>query len=361
MTESNPEGTHAAQPPRATVNGREVTLPSRRPPLPGRRAAVAIAGAALLVALLVPTLAYGWVLDDVWSGLGDMVGGWISDICEDQLEQSAGCFDEIGANTVFTSAFDGILGTGSAGVATLAERVARYTIFPVACVFFSLALLMQLFKVAQRMDQTSQIPAVKEVVMLFVWVAICIYVIGHSFELVGGLYELVNGFIQSISPGSAPSLDFDVQLGDDVLSDIGFLFGLGVTALILHVIAIVVAAASNLMFLARGVQIYVYAAFAPLMLSFLAFDELRSWAVGYIKGFVAVLLSGFIMVFAIAAFPYLLAGMLSNTATVTGSTITITVTGGASSTWVIGIIAASCALLLLLIKSGTYAREIIGG
>lgn len=315
---------------------------------------LAVAAVVLLTALLVPVPAFAGIIEDFFQN-------FMSGFVEDQLAQSAGMFEEIGNYGIITSSFDTILGTGAVSIATLAENVAQYTIFPVACVVFSLAIMMQLLKVAQRMDQTGQIPAIKEVVFLFLWVAICIYVIGHSFGLVRDLYSLVLSFINSISPGEAPALKFQADFSDDVLANLGLMFGLGVTGLILHVAALLVAVTSNVMFLARGIQIYLYAMFAPLTLSFLGFDELRPWAVGYLKGLLAVLLSGFIMMFAIAAFPYLLTGMLSSTATVTRDLITIVVDGGANSTWVVGVLAACFGLFMVLVKSGSFAREIMGG
>lgn len=339
---------------RFDVNGVCLTATTeRRVPRLTRRSALALAAVAALAILLVPKLALAGVIEDFFGGF---LSGWI----EDQLNQTVGMFEEIGNYGIITSSFDTILGTGAVSIATLAENVAQYTIFPVACVVFSLAVMMQLLKVAQRMDQTGQIPAIKEVVFLFLWVAICIYVIGHSFGLVRDLYSIVLGFINSISPGELPKLNFDPQL-DGILESIGLMFGLGVTGLILHVAALLVAVTSNVMFLARGVQIYLYAMFAPLTLSFLGFDELRPWAVGYVKGLLSVLISGFIMMFAVAAFPYLLTGMLSSSATVTRDMITIVVDGGANSTWVVGILAACFGLFTILVKSGSFAREIMGG
>lgn len=325
-----------------------------RPPRISRQTVAALAVVAALLVLLVPRLAFGGIIDDFFRG-------FMEGVCDDIFRQIEGMFSEIGHYGSITSTFDTILGTGSVSLVDLAERVAQYTIFPVACVVFSLAIMMQLLKVAQRIDQTGNLPAVKEVIFLFCWVAICIYVIGHSFELVRELYAIVNEFVKSVTVSQAPELKFQTNLGEDFLGNLGFMFGLIVIELILHLVALLVAVTSTVMFLARGIQIYLYAVFAPLTLSFLGFDEMRPWAIGYVKGLLAALISGFIMAFAIAAFPYLLSGMLSSTATVTKDLITITVDGGANSTWVIGILAASLSLFTVLVKSGSFAREIMGG
>ena len=323
-------------------------------PRPSRRAVALAAVAVALAILLVPDLAFGDVIGDFFKNL-------FEGFCDDQFAQIEGMFSEIGDYGGITSTFDTILGTGSVSIADLAENVAQYTVFPVACVVFSLAIMMQLLKVAQRIDQTGNLPAVKEVIFLFCWVAICIYVIGHSFELVRELYAVVNGFVRSVTIDDPPQLKFHTELGDDFLGNLGFMLGLVITEVLLHLVAILVAVTSTVMFLARGIQIYLYAMFAPLTLSFLGFDEMRPWAVGYIKGLLSVLISGFIMAFAIAAWPYLLAGMVSGSAEVTKDLITVNVTGGANSTWVVGILAASFGLFTVLVKSGSFAREIMGG
>lgn len=341
------------------VNGVEITYSPRRDRTVRARAALACAAALLaLAALLLPLPARAGIIEDAIAGIGDFFVEGLSGFCSTLLNDAAEGFETIGANTLFTEPFQTILGSGGASLFTLAQGVAQYTVFPVACTLFGLAILLQLFKVAQRIEGSGTLPGVKDVVFLFVWVAIGMWVLGHSFALVAGVYDLVTSFCAALAPGDAPSLVFTV---DPEGLDFGTVLGIALTCIFIDVLGLIVAAAAQFMFLARGVQIYLYGIFSPLMLSFLPFDELRPWALGFIRGFIAVCVSGFVMIFAVTAFPYLLSGLLSGTATVTADAIEVTVGAGVSATWAIDLVAASVALLLLLIKSGTYAREIIGG
>lgn len=336
-----------------SVNGTTLSASSRAIPRPVR-VALLVAVVTAIITLLMPTVARADWIDDAVSGL-------LEPMVQDSVNNISEAFSTISADQLFTADFEHLLGDQTNAIYSMVQNISRYTIFPVACVMLSLSILMQLLKISQHMDSTGTLPGLKEVAGLFVWCAICMYVLSHSFGLARDFYAIFNGFSEQISP-SSQSVRFVVDLSGTAAGEAaGTAIGMAFTNLVLSLVSLVVAAITKLMFYARAVQIYLYAIFAPLMLAMLGFDELKHWSMGYVKGFLAACLSGFIMVFAMAAFPYILTIGFAGNYTMDGTTMVYTVTSGNSTTWVISVLAAGLCLGLLMIKSGTYAREILGG
>ena len=81
---------------------------------------------------------------------------------------------------------------------------------------------------------------------------------------------------------------------------------------------------------------------------------------GFVKGFLACCLSGIVMVFALSAFPDLLASFIGGAASTTNGVMSIAVSPD-STNWLIGVVASVLAVAGLCLKSGSFAREILGG
>ena len=134
---------------------------------------------------------------------------------------------------------------------------------------------------------------------------------------------------------------------------------------ITYIIAIVIA-------LARSWQLYIYAAFSAIPVSLLGFDETRQMGIGFLKNFAAACLAGAVMMFLFVAYPYVIAGLLPTDPSgglmaldllaLAGSGGTAAATGGVSGVLVLlEFLATSLIFALALIKSGSWAREILGG
>ena len=108
---------------------------------------------------------------------------------------------------------------------------------------------------------------------------------------------------------------------------------------------------------ARAIQVYLMAAFSPIPLSLLALDETRQMGVGYIRNFVSVCLAGIVILVILVSFPIVLAGLNAISAG-TGTPVD-SVVGGLS--YALQYLAMCILLILSLIKSGTWARDVMGG
>ena len=89
----------------------------------------------------------------------------------------------------------------------------------------------------------------------------------------------------------------------------------------------------------------------------MALDETRQVGVGYIKNFVAVCLAGLIILVLLVAFPIVL-GSLNAITPGTGTPID-SVVGGL--TYALQYLAMCILLILSLVKSGSWARDVVGG
>ncbi|MCD8316056.1 MAG: conjugal transfer protein TrbL, partial [Eggerthellaceae bacterium] len=103
--------------------------------------------------------------------------------------------------------------------------------------------------------------------------------------------------------------------------------------------------------------LYIMAAFSPIPLSLLALPESRSAGVGYIKNFAAVSLSGLIILILLISFPIILGSIVA----LTPDTSTPLDTVAAGLTYALQYLAICILLILSLIKSGSWAKNIVGG
>ena len=138
--------------------------------------------------------------------------------------------------------------------------------------------------------------------------------------------------------------------------DVAALIGMIVIALISWLVVLVAYIVALVVCWARAIQLYIMAAFAPIPLSLMALDETRPMGVNYIKNFVSVCLAGIIILVLLVSFPIVLGGL--NAASV-GVPVIDSVIGGLS--YALQYLAMCILLILALVKSGSWARDIMGG
>lgn len=343
-----------------TVNGVAVTVGSklhRRVPI---IVPIALCCAVALVALLAPTpaLAAEWDWTDPLGSMSNWMIEAVNSLAQSGLDGISGTVNDTISKDWFTNGFTALLpGSESTALYDMAKTISRYTIYPVAVTVLSLTFLLQLLKIAQRIDGNSAMPALKEIFILFVVLALCTYAVGHSFSLTKDFYDLVNSWGSRLVRDNNTTL----RLTADLNGDLGAGIYIGLLGLLVTAILMLSNVVTKTMFVARAIQLYLYAIFSPLMLSMLGVDEMRHWAMGYIKGFLACCLSGFVMLFALYAYPYATAAVLGQGATVTGKVYAVTVTSSSAASSFTSIICISFAMALLCINSGSYARDILGG
>lgn len=329
------------------VNGVPLEVDTRFRWTRGKLACLALA--LVLAVVAIPLMANANPIDDI---LNDWSQGCINTIAQS--------ISEIGKSVEMTNNFAHLISSEGGlpnAMYTASIRFAKNVVWSSAVAMLSLSFLLQLMKVAQRIDGNAAMPALKEVLMLAVTFTICVWVLGHSFFLARDFYDLVNSWARGIQADAMPSTVTVVTTGADA-ADWWSLFWPNLFAGIAGTLGAVVV---QVMFTARALQIYLYAAFAPLMLSMFMVDELRPWAMGFTRGFLACCLSGVVMVFATSAFPALLSSFLGGSAVTANDVMTITVDLSGGGDCLTGILVSILAVCGLCLKSGSFAREILGG
>ena len=89
----------------------------------------------------------------------------------------------------------------------------------------------------------------------------------------------------------------------------------------------------------------------------MALEEGRQVGVGYLRNFAAVCLAGLVILVVLVSFPIVLGGL--NAASAGTGTPVDSVVGGLS--YALQYLAMCVLLILALVKSGSWARDIVGG
>ena len=138
--------------------------------------------------------------------------------------------------------------------------------------------------------------------------------------------------------------------GPHYLSSLGRKQPVGTKQLAAYVVALVVC-------WARALQLYIMAAFAPIPLAFLGMDATRQIGLGYLKSFGAVCIAGVIILVLLISFPLVLGG-LTGANPGTGTPADAVANG---LTYALQYLAMCVLLILALVKSGSWARDIVSG
>lgn len=266
----------------------------------------------------------------------------------------------IGYSGILGADFQNMLTTsGTVSMYDISHTVWQVAILPIGCGVLSLVFTIKLIQISQRMDGNQSLPGVKDVVFLLVFFAVFLFLVQNSFELMQAIYEVVGLAIQRVSTafGTGGALDLatvSIVTTDD---DVPALVAMLVVSLISWLLVLVAYVVSPVVCWARALQLYVMAAFSPIPLSLMALDETRQVGVGYLKNFTAVCIAGLIILILLISFPIILGGL---TGANPGSGTPID--GIANDlTYALQYLAMCVLLILSLVKSGTWARDIVSG
>lgn len=342
-----------------------------------RRAMTVLPLVMLVTLFVLPIPAHASVFN-----VAEDINGWI---CHLILSGAERCFDifnslaqDVGSDSI-TGSLDTLLGTtaGSTGNSLwdLVKTVHSTLVIPVASGILTLFMLVQTIKISQRIDATGTLPALKEIVFLGVSFAIFSWLIVNSLDLLKQVFTIFNNFSGGFGakdPTSSPlgsSVSFGLTDDQYKSADIGSCLVTllcSVLSILTGILAYIVA---KVVALARAVQLYVMAVFAPIPFALLGFDETRQMGVGFLKNFCAAALAGAIMMFLLIAYPYIVTSVTSGNAWGSDfmTSMAMFITDPAGSTVMVALealltwLATSILLILGLVKSGAWAREILGG
>ena len=197
------------------------------------------------------------------------------------------------------------------------------------------------------------------VVFLLVFFAVFLFLLQNSFDLMASVYEVCGLAIDRVEAlfGAGGALDLPevsvVTTDDDIPSLIAML----VVSLISWVVVLAAYVVALVVCWARALQLYIMAAFAPIPLAFLGMDATRQIGLGYLKSFGAVCIAGVIILVLLISFPLVLGG-LTGANPGTGTPADAVANG---LTYALQYLAMCVLLILALVKSGSWARDIVSG
>lgn len=315
----------------------------------------------------------------------DWLNGWI---CEALANIALWIFNvynyivnQIGNVSFITGSLSTIFGGES--VWNVVTTVHQTLVIPLGESILALFMLVQLVKMSQRIDATSTLPAVKDIVFLAVVYVLMHWLIVNSLDLAQAVYDIFNNIAANpdfVNKAVSDTTFIDSETAfagvDFAKANIGSCFALVIVGLLSILTGIVALVVATVVALARALQIYVMVTFSPIPLAFLGFEETRQSGISFIRNFCAAGLAGAIIMFILTAYPYISSAMLTSITGVgggdAGSNIImglasiINFTGGSSVgslSGILGIItwaSTSVLLILGLAKSGAWAKEILG-
>lgn len=321
----------------------------------GFAAAFCATSVALALAFAFPQPAFAGIAEDINAWLC----GILRDTCNWIFAGQADMLRSIGADGVLAADFAQMLGSaGDVTMYDLVRGVWQAAILPIGCGILSLVFTVQLIKVSQRMDGNASMPGVKEVVFMLVFFAVFLFLIQNSFDLMQAVYQVVQLAIDRVTGlfGTGSELDLSEVSITTTDDDVAALLAMLVVALVSWVVVIVAYVVALVVSWARAIQIYVMAAFSPIPLALISLDETRQMGVGYLKNFAAVCLAGVIILVLLVSFPIVLGGLDAASA---GVPVVDSIVGGLS--YALQYLAMCVLLILSLVKSGSWARDILGG
>ena len=257
---------------------------------------MAVIPLALTGSMLIPNVAYAGIFDD----LSNWVEGFMVDIGITLWNAYFGIIGSASDTSTIVGSFTTLFGNDS--VWNLAKTAHSTVVIPLGESILALFMLVQLVKISQRIDATATLPAVKDIVFLAVAYVLFHWLIINSLDIISAIYSEFNKIAASfVGENSLVSSALDKAQWDADQASIGgcaLFIVMGFFSMCVGFIAYVV---SLVVALARGIQLYAMAAFSPIPLSLLGFDETRQMGVGFLKNFCAAALAGAIMVFLMVA------------------------------------------------------------
>lgn len=297
---------------------------------------------------------------DIAGDINDWLAGMLRDASNWMFSKQVDVLKGIGYDGILGADFDSMLTTsGNVSMYDIAHGVWKVAILPIGCGVLSLTFTVKLIQISQRIDGNASMPGVKEVVFLLVFFAVFLFLIQHSFELMQSIYEVVGLAIDRVLSlfGNGGALNLSAVSIVTTDDDIPALLAMLIVALISWVLVLAAYVVALVVCWARALQLYIMAAFSPIPLAFMALDDTRQIGVGYLKNFTAVCIAGLIILILLIAFPIVLGG-IAGANPGTGTPVDTVANG---LTYALQYLAMCILLILSLVKSGAWARDIVSG
>lgn len=265
-------------------------------------------------------------------------------------------------------------GVASTKVYNFMTTICSTIVKPIAGSILSCVFLMQFLKIASKAEQNGTVPLLKDIFVMFMFFMIFNWLVGHADTLCGAIYDVINTISIKIKEFGG-GVDFENITEDFIhvddwnevtqFADVSFgsLISILICVLLGFLGGIVAFLFACIATYARALQLYVYATFSPIPFAMLGFEETRSWGVGYFKNFAAVALAGAILLFIMFAFPAMMFAVISFD---TGSSMLnladmVAFNGSINGALnILKMLAIIIVFIMGIIKSGTWAKDILG-
>lgn len=304
----------------------------------------------------IPHFAWASIADDI----NEWLCGLLRDACNWMFSKQVAMLSSIGYDGILGAGFETMIGSsGTTSMYSLVRGVWQVAILPIGCGVLSFVFTIRLIQISQRMDGNAQMPGVKEVVFLLVFFAVFLFLIQNSFDIMAAIYEVIGLAVDRVEglfgTGGAMSLaEVSIVTTED---DVSALMAMLVVSLISWLVVLVAYIVALVVCWARAIQLYIMAAFSPIPLAFLGFEHTRQIGIGYLKSFLAVCVAGLIILVLLISFPVVLGGIVS----VNPGTGTPVDTIASGLTYALQYLAMCVLLVLSLVRSGAWARDIVSG
>lgn len=323
--------------------------------------------ASLSLTLLIPHPAYAGILGD-FLDIPGMIKNWLLDITSLTFNLYFGIINKTLEADFIGGSFSVLFGTEEPY--HVIEGIYQSAVIPIAQAILGLFMLMQLIKISQKIDATSTLPAVKEIVFLVVSYCIMSWFINNALEVMSAIYDLFNSLVGAVADKSQSSswTTTAIKFTDDEASQatIGgcvMLLLLGLASVFVGLIAYAVA---MVVALARSIQLYVYAALSPIPISLAGFEETKQVTIGFFKNFAAAALAGVIMMLVLYLYPHMVSSLVVDSGGLAQDELLKLAVGGAGTEVfdcigaILKWLATSIVVIIGLGKSGGWAKEVLG-
>ena len=265
-------------------------------------------------------------------------------------------------------------GAASTKVYSFMTTICSTIVKPIAGSILACVFLMQFLKLASKAEQNGTVPLLKDILVMFMFFMIFNWLVAHADTLCGAIYDVINTISIKVKEFGG-GVDFE-NISEDLIhvddwnevtqfADVSFgsLISILICILLGFLGAIIAFLFACIATYARALQLYVYATFSPIPFAMLGFEETRSWGVGYFKNFAAVALAGAILLFIMFAFPAMMFAVISFD---TGSSMfnladMIAFNGSINGALnILKMLAIIIVFIMGIIKSGTWAKDILG-
>lgn len=327
---------------------------ARAVPLNGRKAlfcGLAATVVLLVLILALPQLAHAGIIEDFFNNP-------LKAMCKTTMGTAFGWLASINTGMLtnpFTALFSGgtgdnMVGPGLEGDSAYRKvsSIASGLTGTLGYSILAIATIVQICKMAGRADGNQQLASVKELAFILIYFAVFKSLIDNAVPFCEAFYNVFNNLLQTyfdLGSGSTAISNSDAMVDTLVNTAGDSVWLLVVLSPFITIGCFLAVVISYAVVFFRSIQIYLYTAFAPVALPLLMLDETRSYGTGFIRNYIALLLSGLIISFIIICYPALLSA----------------ITNADGWATFVGTFAATAVLCLALARSGGMAKEILGG